>query len=234
MSGEFQPSGGLAFRTRGHYGSTFFDPMDGSGLEIAVCDECVSQLAHDTNYVCPLEALEKEETVRAEELLGDEVEDWHESEDGAKLALFLGMSDPEFSDFATNGVVPQRIVEEISARFEERDLFFQRLSDLFAVMPDEKTLNDIAGEAEIRLRKSLKEDFGPLMDLLKASASSIHERTLVAVSGNDALKTRQACLQVNFVTGLMTEFIDRMQSKDRGSRKPSQKKGGTHATGTQN
>lgn len=234
MSGEFQPSGGLAFQTTGHYGSAFFDPMDGSRLEIAVCDQCVSQLASDTDYVFSLESPEEEAIIQAEEFLDDRLEDWHESEDGAKLALFLGMSDPEFSDFATNGVIPQRIVDEISARFEKQDLFFKRVSDLFSAMPDEKTLNDIANEAEIRLRKSLKEDFGPLMDLLKASASSIHERTLAAVSGNDALKTRQACLQVNFVTGLMTEFIDRMQSKDRGSRKPSHKKGGTHATGTQN
>lgn len=37
----FQPARGLAFVTRGHYGSTFFDPMDGSFLEIAVCDDCV-------------------------------------------------------------------------------------------------------------------------------------------------------------------------------------------------
>jgi hypothetical protein len=38
---RFQPDGGLAFITYGHYGSTIFDPMDGSGLEIAVCDPCV-------------------------------------------------------------------------------------------------------------------------------------------------------------------------------------------------
>jgi hypothetical protein len=37
----YQPSGGLAFQTSGHYGSTF-DPMDGSTLEIVVCDDCVN------------------------------------------------------------------------------------------------------------------------------------------------------------------------------------------------
>lgn len=37
----FQPDCGLAFHTYGHYGSTFFDPMDGSYLEIAVCDDCI-------------------------------------------------------------------------------------------------------------------------------------------------------------------------------------------------
>lgn len=37
-----QPSGGLALETRGHYGSTVFDPMQaGRTLEIAVCDGCM-------------------------------------------------------------------------------------------------------------------------------------------------------------------------------------------------
>lgn len=39
-----QPSGGLAFSTRGHYGSTYFDPMDGTYLEIAICDECLREI----------------------------------------------------------------------------------------------------------------------------------------------------------------------------------------------
>ena len=43
MAGQnvLQPMGGLAFHTYGHYGSRYFDPMDGSSLHIAVCDECV-------------------------------------------------------------------------------------------------------------------------------------------------------------------------------------------------
>ena len=41
----FQPDDGLAFYTNGHYGSTFFDPMDGSYLEIAVCDPCAKRLS---------------------------------------------------------------------------------------------------------------------------------------------------------------------------------------------
>lgn len=36
-----QPMGGLAFNTRGHYGSTYFDPMNGEYLEISICDPCV-------------------------------------------------------------------------------------------------------------------------------------------------------------------------------------------------
>lgn len=41
--GGHQPSGGLSFHTYGHYGSTFFDPMDGSFIQIAVCDECLEK-----------------------------------------------------------------------------------------------------------------------------------------------------------------------------------------------
>jgi hypothetical protein len=35
------PMSGLHFQTYGHYGSTIFDPMDGTSLDIAICDECV-------------------------------------------------------------------------------------------------------------------------------------------------------------------------------------------------
>jgi len=43
MSGDIQPIGGLHFFTYGHYGSTYFDPMDGSTLNLAICDDCVYQ-----------------------------------------------------------------------------------------------------------------------------------------------------------------------------------------------
>jgi len=37
-----QPSGGLEFTTRGHYGSTVFDPVVGIAfLAVNVCDECL-------------------------------------------------------------------------------------------------------------------------------------------------------------------------------------------------
>lgn len=39
--GGHQPCDGLSFHTYGHYGSTFFDPMDGSAIQIAICDECL-------------------------------------------------------------------------------------------------------------------------------------------------------------------------------------------------
>ena len=39
---EVHPMGGLHFSTRGHYGSTIFDPMGtGETLDIAICDTCV-------------------------------------------------------------------------------------------------------------------------------------------------------------------------------------------------
>jgi hypothetical protein len=38
-----QPLDGLSFSTPGHYGTTVFDPMDGSALEINVCDPCLSE-----------------------------------------------------------------------------------------------------------------------------------------------------------------------------------------------
>jgi len=48
MDGQgHQPSGGLSFTTWGHYGSTFFDPMDGSALQVAICDGCVEAAMAD-------------------------------------------------------------------------------------------------------------------------------------------------------------------------------------------
>jgi hypothetical protein len=43
----YQPNDGLAFNTQGHYGTTYFDPMDGSYLEIVVCDECIEKAEED-------------------------------------------------------------------------------------------------------------------------------------------------------------------------------------------
>lgn len=40
---ENQPYGGTEFRTYGHYGSTFWDSMDGEELVINVCDECLRE-----------------------------------------------------------------------------------------------------------------------------------------------------------------------------------------------
>lgn len=35
------PCDALSFHTKGHYGTTVFDPMDGSSLEINICDDCI-------------------------------------------------------------------------------------------------------------------------------------------------------------------------------------------------
>ena len=40
--GDIQPKGGLAFHTCGHYGSMYFDPMDGSTIHVVICDDCVA------------------------------------------------------------------------------------------------------------------------------------------------------------------------------------------------
>lgn len=39
------PYKATAFQTEGHYGSTIFDPMNGTYLELNVCDECLRRLA---------------------------------------------------------------------------------------------------------------------------------------------------------------------------------------------
>jgi hypothetical protein len=42
---ENQPYGGTTFQSYGHYGSTIFDPMDKSWLEINICDFHLELLA---------------------------------------------------------------------------------------------------------------------------------------------------------------------------------------------
>ena len=38
---DTQPYCGVAFSSGGNYGSRVYDPMDGSIIEICVCDECL-------------------------------------------------------------------------------------------------------------------------------------------------------------------------------------------------
>lgn len=45
MEGTTQPYAATSFNTIGHYGSTVFDPMDGSYLSINVCDDCLVKAA---------------------------------------------------------------------------------------------------------------------------------------------------------------------------------------------
>ena len=44
---ENHPVLGLEFITHGHYGSTFFDPMDGAILVINICDDCIRKASED-------------------------------------------------------------------------------------------------------------------------------------------------------------------------------------------
>lgn len=46
-----QPCYGLTFVTYGHYGSTSFDPMDGSTLELNVCEECLDKARKDNKIL---------------------------------------------------------------------------------------------------------------------------------------------------------------------------------------
>lgn len=38
-----QPYAGLSFTSNGHYGGTLYDPMDGSYIEIFICDVCLDE-----------------------------------------------------------------------------------------------------------------------------------------------------------------------------------------------
>jgi hypothetical protein len=35
------PNDGVVFHARGNYGSTVFDPLDGTYLEVLICDDCL-------------------------------------------------------------------------------------------------------------------------------------------------------------------------------------------------
>lgn len=50
-NGGNQPIGGLAFSSPGHYGTTVFDPMDGSVLELNVCDKCLKAAIDEESVV---------------------------------------------------------------------------------------------------------------------------------------------------------------------------------------
>lgn len=47
QEGINQPHAATAFTSHGHYGSTAFDPMDGSFIEVNVCDPCLVAAAAD-------------------------------------------------------------------------------------------------------------------------------------------------------------------------------------------
>ena len=63
-----QPYAGTCFATRGHYGSTYFDPMDGSYLEINVCDPCL-EASESAGLVlrCPRRETKEKEVLNVSE-----------------------------------------------------------------------------------------------------------------------------------------------------------------------
>lgn len=42
---------GVSFISHGHYGSSVFDPMDGSSLEISLCDDCVTSKINEPSII---------------------------------------------------------------------------------------------------------------------------------------------------------------------------------------
>lgn len=48
---ELHPIGAVHFFSYGHYGSAYFDPMDGSTLNIIVCDKCLENHAEKTQVI---------------------------------------------------------------------------------------------------------------------------------------------------------------------------------------
>lgn len=48
---ENQPYDGTAFTSYGHYGSTVFDPMDGTFLEINICDEDLKKASKNSQVL---------------------------------------------------------------------------------------------------------------------------------------------------------------------------------------
>ena len=48
------PKDGVVFQSHGNYGSTVFDPMDGTYLEVNICDPCLVQAGDDGNVLIGL------------------------------------------------------------------------------------------------------------------------------------------------------------------------------------
>lgn len=79
-----QPLDGTAFWSSGHYGSTVFDPMDCSKLEIVVCDECLLKAAADQGVSKRRIVTHHQTTV--EQWNPDAEEKWETIEDESALA----------------------------------------------------------------------------------------------------------------------------------------------------
>lgn len=75
------PIGGTVFRTYGHYGSTIFDPMDASFLEVVFCDPCLTARMQNVyegvneKYAKELEDFRIEQDKLLDILLKDELDE---------------------------------------------------------------------------------------------------------------------------------------------------------------
>lgn len=59
-----QPHDATTFITEGHYGSTVFDPMDRTRLEINICDDCLRRGMARVYHVTPVLPYPRESTYR--------------------------------------------------------------------------------------------------------------------------------------------------------------------------
>jgi hypothetical protein len=74
---QMHPIGGTVFRTYGNYGSSVFDPMDATYLDISICDECLRNVMRYTHqgtnqeYKAELDQRRKELWKVLDEIVGD-------------------------------------------------------------------------------------------------------------------------------------------------------------------
>ena len=54
----------IAFISHGNYGSTIFDPMDGSYLEIYVCDQCLVNFKNKVYHITRNPPIEQEPSIQ--------------------------------------------------------------------------------------------------------------------------------------------------------------------------
>ena len=64
---KIHPLGGTAFRTYGHYGSSVFDPMDASCMEIVICCDCLKSRIEHT-YISEDEEYKQQLDIRRAEM----------------------------------------------------------------------------------------------------------------------------------------------------------------------
>lgn len=87
---ENQPYDGTTFTSHGHYGSTVFDPMDGTFIEINICDEDLAALGKKSQVLMgqsrrpvltPKRALIGWETIRRESVYWDATKSYYDEDD---------------------------------------------------------------------------------------------------------------------------------------------------------